>query len=350
MATVTTTDRAKKPRPPAPPTPDGILQLGLGFWGSKTLLSAVELGLFTELAKGPLDSETLRQRLGLHPRGTRDFFDALVALDMLQRQSGRYANTPETDLFLDRSKPSYVGGILEMANSRLYPFWGSLTEGLRTGIPQSEAKTGGNFYEVLYRDPARLKNFLQAMTGLSLGACQAIAKKFPWKRYKTFADVGPAQGALPVQLVLAHKHLSGIGFDLPVCGPIFEEYVRSFGLSDRLRFQPGSFLKDPLPEADVLIMGHILHGESLDDKRTLIQNAYRVLPKDGAYIIFEELIDDERHKNALALLMSLNILVETPGGFNTTASDYSSWMREAGFRKIHVGHLVGPVSMIVGSK
>ena len=226
---------------------------------------------------------------------------------MLQRQSGRYANTPETDLFLDRSKPSYVGGILEMANSRLYPFWGSLTEGLRTGIPQSEAKTGGNFYEVLYRDPARLKNFLQAMTGLSLGACQAIAKKFPWKRYKTFADVGPAQGALPVQLVLAHKHLSGIGFDLPVCGPIFEEYVRSFGLSDRLRFQPGSFLKDPLPEADVLIMGHILHGESLDDKRALIQNAYRVLPKDGAYIIFEELIDDERRKNALALLMSLNI-------------------------------------------
>ena len=350
MATVTTTGRAKKTRQPAPPTPDGILQLGLSFWGSKTLLSAIELGLFTELAKGPLDSETLRQRLGLHPRGARDFFDALVALAMLERRSGRYANTPETDLFLDRSKPSYVGGILEMANSRLYRFWGSLTEGLRTGMPQSEAKTGGNFYEVLYRDPAALKNFLQAMTGLSMGACQAIAKKFPWKGYKTFADIGTAQGALSVQLALAHKHLSGIGFDLPVCGPIFEEYVRSFRLSDRLRFQAGSFLKDPLPEADVLIMGHILHGESLDDKRALIQKAYRVLPKGGAYIIFEELIDDKRRKNALALLMSLNILVETPGGFNATASDYSGWMREAGFPKIHVRHLVGPISMLVGSK
>jgi hypothetical protein len=350
MATVTVTGRAKKTRRPAPPMPDAILQLGLGFWGSKTLLSAIELGLFTELAKGPLDSETLRQRLGLHPRGARDFFDALVALGMLERRSGRYANTPETDLFLDRSKPSYVGGILEMANSRLYLFWGSLTEGLRTGIPQSEAKTGGNFYEVLYRDPARLKNFLQAMTGLSMGACQAIAKKFPWKGYKTFADVGTAQGALPVQLALAHKHLSGIGFDLPVCGPIFEEYVRSFRLSDRLRFQAGSFLEDPLPEADVLIMGHILHGESLDDKRALIQKVYRVLPKGGAYIIFEELIDDDRRKNALALLMSLNMLVEAPGGFNATANDYSGWMREAGFRKIHVGHLAGPVSMLVGSK
>jgi len=144
--------------------------------------------------------------------------------------------------------------------------------------------------------------------------------------------------------------LSGIGFDLPVCGPIFEEYVRSFRLSDRVRFQAGSFLKDLLPEADVLIMGHILHGENLDDKRALIQKANRVFRKGGACIIFEELIDDERRKNALALLMSLNILVETPGGFNATASDYSGWMREAGFRKIHVRHLVGPISMLVGSK
>ena len=170
------------------------------------------------------------------------------------------------------------------------------------------------------------------------------------ERIQNLADVGTAQGALPVQLALAHKHLSGIGFDLAVCGPVFEEYVHSFRLSDRLRFQAGSFPEDPLPEADVLIMGHILHGESLDDKRALIQKVYKVLPKGGAYIIFEELIDDERRKNALALLMSLNILVETPGGFNATASDYSGWIREAGFRKIHTEHLAGPVSMLVGSK
>src|SRR5215470_16785955 len=95
-------------------TADRIMQVGLGFWGSKTLLSAVELGLFTELARSPLDAETLTQRLELHPRGARDFFDALVALGMLKRHEGRYANTPETDQFLDRAKPSYVGGLLEM--------------------------------------------------------------------------------------------------------------------------------------------------------------------------------------------------------------------------------------------
>lgn len=249
------------------PTPERILSLGLGFWGSKTLLSAVEIGLFTELAKEPLDLETLSERLMLHPRSARDFLDALVALGMLERNGDRYTNTTETDLFLDRAKPSYVGGLLEMANARLYPFWGSLTEALRTGQPQNEAKTGGNFFTALYADPGRLKGFLEAMTSASLGAATAIANKFPWDRYETFVDVGTAQGALPVQVARAHNHLSGGGFDLPPIGPFFEEYVNSHGLSNRLRFYPGDFFEDPLPAADVLVMGRILHDWDLEEKR-----------------------------------------------------------------------------------
>jgi Dimerisation domain len=176
-------------------TPERILGLGLGFWGSKTLLSAVEIGLFTELAKGSLDFETLAERLMLHPRSARDFLDALVALGMLERDGDRYSNNPETDLFLDRAKPSYVGGMLEMANARLYRFWGSLTEALRTGHPQNEAKGGEeDFFAAIYSDPARLEGFLKAMTGISLGAAVAIADKFPWDRYETFVDVGTAPG------------------------------------------------------------------------------------------------------------------------------------------------------------
>ena len=197
--------------------PDRIVELGTGFWGAKVLLSAVELGVFSTLAQGPLDGETLRARLGIHPRSARDFFDALVALGMLGRDRDRYANTPETDLFLDRAKPSYMGGLLEMLNFRLYGFWGSLTEALRTGQPQNESKFGGgNLFDALYSDPARLRLFLQAMTGVSLGAAKAMAQKFPWKQYRTFVDIGAAQGGLPVQVALAHAHLTGGGFDLPV--------------------------------------------------------------------------------------------------------------------------------------
>jgi hypothetical protein len=332
-------------------SPDGILQLGLGFWSSRTFLSAVELGLFTELAKGPADLQALSSRFSLHSRGARDFLDALVALGMLDRSvDGKYQNTAQTGLFLDRTKPSYVGGILEMASARLYPFWGSLTEALHTGKPQNEAKSGGNPFDALYADPARLRQFLASMTGLSLGAAQAIAAKFPWKNYKTFIDIGTAQGALPVQIALAHPHLTGGGYDLPVVGPIFNEYIASFNLSQRLKFHPGSFFTDALPQTDVLIMGHILHDWDMDQKRMLLAKAHAALPSGGALIVFDAMIDDQRRTNAMGLLMSLNMLIETPGGFDYTGADCRAWMKEAGFKETRIEPLVGPDSMVVGIK
>lgn len=333
-------------------TPDYIMQLGLGFWASKTLLSAVELDLFTEIAKEPAAAEAVGARLGLHPRGTRDFLDALVSLKVLERDAeGRYYNAPEAATFLDRSKPSYMGGMLEMANARLYPFWGSLTEALRTGQPQNEARSGGaDFFGALYSDPARLEGFLSAMSGLSLGAARAMARQFPWGDYESFIDVGGAQGGLSVQLALAHPHLAGGNFDLPEVGPVFEKYVAAHGLSERLKFHPGNFFKDRMPTADVLVMGHILHDWDLEQKRVLLKKAYDALPAGGALVVYEALIDDGRRENATGLLMSLNMLIETPGGFDYTGEDCRRWMRETGFRETRVEHLAGPDSMVVGIK
>src|ERR1700693_3265439 len=236
------------------PQMDHIMQVGLGFWASKTLMSAVEMELFTELAKHPEDLPTLTTKLRLHPRSARDFLDALVALGFLERRGKEYCNTPSTDFFLDKRKPSYVGGMLEMANLRLYPFWNNLTTALRTGEQQNEAKRGGpSFFAALYATPERLKGFLKAMTGISNGSNRAIASKFPWKNYKTAADVGTAQGDLIVKVALANPHLTGMGFDLPEVAPIFEEYVAANGLSSRVAFRPGSFFQDPLPKADVVM-------------------------------------------------------------------------------------------------
>ncbi len=332
-------------------TPETILQTGFGFWPSKTLLSAIEMGVFSELAGGPQPFDALSGRLRLHPRSARDFLDALVALGFLQREGDRYSNTPETELFLDRKKPSYVGGMLEMANLRLYPFWGNLTEGLRTGRPQNEIRSGGpGLFETLYADPERLKVFLAAMTGLSHGANLSIAQKFPWARYKTFVDVGTAQGDLAAQIALAHPHLRGQGFDLPEVGPVFTEYVQRVGVADRLVFTPGSFFSDPLPKADVVLMGHILHDWDLTEKKMLVKKAFDALSPGGAFVVYEAIIDDDRSKNAFGLMMSLNMLIETPGGFDYTGADCAGWMREAGFTSTRVEPLVGPDSMVVGIK
>lgn len=334
-------------------TPEHIMQIGLGFWASKTLLSAVEMEVFTELAKQPEDLETLRGRLGLHPRSARDFFDALTALGFLRRVDGKYSNSPDTDLFLDKHKRSYIGGVLLMANNRLYGHWNNLTAGLRTGRPQNEAKdleSGKSPFEALYADPARLKQFLAAMTGISRGANMAIAKQFPWKQYRTFADAGTAQGDLAVQIALANSHLSGKGFDLPEVAPIFEEYAEQHGLAKRLEFVPGSFFEDPLPKVDVITMGHILHDWNLEEKKLLIRKAYQAIPTGGALVVYDTIIDDDRSQNAFGLLMSLNMLIETPGGFDYSGADCQGWMKEAGFRETRVEHLVGPDSMVVGIK
>jgi hypothetical protein len=329
-----------------------IMQLGLGFMASKTLLSAVELGLFTVLADGPLDAEALRARTGVHRRSARDFFDSLVALGMLERdESGRYANTPATDLYLDRRKESYVGGLLEMMNARLYSHWAALTEGLKTGLHQNEAKgKDESAFTALYADPVRLEVFLGAMTGVSLPNARAIARAFPWRDHRTMIDIGTAQGCVPVQIALAHPHIRGGGFDLPPVRPVFERYVAAHGLADRLRFHPGNFFDDPFPPADVLVMGHVLHDWDLPTKKMLLKKAYETLPAGGALVVYDMIIDDARRKNVAGLLMSLNMLIETPGGFDYTGADCIGWMREAGFAAPQIEPLVGPHSMVIGLK
>jgi hypothetical protein len=333
------------------PNPEKIMQTGLGFWASKTLLSAIEIGLFTELAKGAERFDVLCGRLGLHERSARDFLDALVALGFLARKGDEYSNTPETGLFLDRKKPSYIGGILEMANHRLYPFWGHLTEALRTGKPQNELKGGGpGLFETLYADPARLKQFLAAMTGISHGANLQIARALPWKQHRSFVDVGTAQGDLATQIALHNPHLTGVGFDLPEVAPIFEEYAQACGVAARLTFTPGDFFKQDLPKADVVLMGHILHDWDLPTKKLLIAKAYQALPTGGLLVVYEAIIDDDRSKNAFGLMMSLNMLIESPGGFDYTGADCQGWMKDAGFTSARVEHLVGPDSMVVATK
>lgn len=240
-----------------------------------------------------------------------------------------------------------------MANQRLYGHWSHLTEALRTGRQQNESKEAGDGkspFEALYADPARLKNFLAAMTGISRGSNLAIARQIPWSQYQTFADVGTAQGDLAVQIAVANPHLNGIGFDLAEVGPIFEEYAERHGLNGRLRFVSGNFFEDQMPKVDVITMGHILHDWNLEEKKMLLRKAYEAISPGGAVVVYDAIIDDDRSKNAFGLMMSLNMLVETPGGFDYTGADCMGWMKEAGFREARLEHLVGPDSMVVGTK
>jgi hypothetical protein len=332
-----------------------IKEIGFGFWSSKTLLSAVELGLFTALGKSAMTGGELQTALALHARANPDFFDALVALQLLDREgdgaAARYRNTPETAAFLDRASPTYIGGILEMLNARLYRFWGELTEGLRTGQPQNEIKsTGTSMFEELYREPARLEQFMDAMSGVSAANFAAFAEKYDFSSYRTMCDVGGATGQLSMCVARRHSHMQCVSLDLPPATAIAERRIAAAGLIDRVSAQAIDFFSDPLPRADVVTMGMILHDWNLERKMHLIRAAYEALPAGGAFVVIENLIDDARRENAFGLLMSLNMLIEFGDAFDFTAADFFGWCRSVGFRRTEVIPLDGPASAGVAYK
>src|SRR3954447_23161256 len=335
--------------------PSHILQVGMGFWGSKTLLSAVELELFTRLGSESMTGPEIAEALGLDARAIPDFPDALVALELLDREGegsdALYRNTQAGAVFLDKASPAYIGGMLEMANARLYGFWGDLTEALQTGRPQNEIKqTGKAMFEELYSDEARLEQFMNAMAGISAGPFMALAEKFDFSKYETLCDVGGATGQLSIIVANRHPHMRCTSFDLPVVEPIARRAIEVAGLDERVTTAGGDFFVGPLPEADVITMGLILHDWNLERKMQLIKAAYEALPKGGAFIVIENIIDDARRDNAFGLLMSLNMLIEFGDAFDFTGGDFAGWCKEVGFKEIDVVPLAGPTSAAIAYK
>ncbi len=335
--------------------PSHIMQVGMGFFGSRALLSAVELELFTHLGDEKVSGAALGKCLGLHPRAIPDFPDALVALKLLDREgdgpSALYANTPDTALFLDKNSPAYIGGILEMAGDRLYGFWGDLSEALTTGKPQNEIKHSGEpMFAKLYSVPERLEQFMNAMAGVSAGNFKALAEKFDFSKYETLCDVGGATGQLSCLVAAANPHMTCTSFDLPEVEPIAKRWIDKAGLSDRVSTASGDFFADPLPKADVITMGMILHDWNLEKKKHLIKSACDALPSGGAFVVIEALIDDARRENAFGLLMSLNMLIEFGDAFDYTGADFKGWCTEAGFDRFEVIPLSGPSSAAVAYK
>ena len=343
--------------PNSPPlSPARILETGMSFWASKTLLTAIKLDLFTYLGTGSKSGEEIRSALGLHPRGLYDFLDALVALGFLKRtgfkENARYYPAEDCALFLDKNKPGYAGGLLEMCNDRLYPFWGDLEEALKTGRPQNEAKhsTGKDIFATLYERPERLEQFLRGMAGAQVGNFSAFAETFDFSTYRTLADIGGANGLLSTLVARKQPHLRCLTLDLPPVTAIAEQCIAEAGLSDRIRAANFDFMTQDFPTADVITMGNILHDWDLETKRMLVAKAYAALPAGGALVVIENIIDNERRHNAFGLLMSLNMLIETEVGYDYTFAEFETWSLEAGFQSCILLPLAGPSSAAVAYK
>lgn len=332
--------------------PQHLLESGMAFWSSRLILTAVECGVFTVLSDGPMSGSELTEALGWYPRAAGDVLDALVGLGLLRRdRSGRYSNTIRSAMFFDRTKPSYAAGLLELSSKRLYELWGGLPDLLRSGLPAAkEGQEENEFFPSLYRDPVAMREFLIGMTGVSTGEATLLAARFPWKRFRTFVDIGSAQGALPVRVALTHPHLRGAGFDFAEVRPLFEEYVALFDMQDRVRFIAGDCLDGPLPGADVISFGHVFHGFNRAVRSKLVGKAYDAVPPGGALIVYDAMIDRGRRRNYASLLSSLNVMLETREGYECSIDECADMFREHGFVRVKARHLIGPTSAVCGFK
>ncbi|SMC61707.1 methyltransferase [Pedobacter nyackensis] len=339
------------------PSPENIMKIGTGFWASKILLTAVSFQLFTKLAeKKSMKAKDVKDILGFKctDRNVYDWLDALTVFGFLKREgildTAIYSNTADSDTFLDKNKPSYIGGILEMLNNRLYAFWNNLGEGLLTGLPQNEAKKGENIFSLIYNDPEKLKEFTNAMSGIQMGNFMAFAKKFDFVNYKTLIDVGGSAGLLSLMVAKHNLHIHCTSFDLPAVEPIANATIQQFGLSDRVKTVSGDFFTMPIPNADIVVMGNILHDWDEEHKISLMKKAYDALPDNGAFVAIEGIIDDERKQNAFGMMMSLNMLIETGTGFDYTFADFNRWADIVGFKTTEILPLEGASSAAIAYK
>lgn len=320
---------------------EAILRLGNAFCESQALLTAAELDVFGALHGRPATAGEVAAGLGLPGRGVRDLLDLLTGLGLLVREGGHYRNSAAADAHLVPGRAEYVGGFLRGARANLYPVWGGLTETLRTGEP----RTGAAEFAEMFTDPDAVARYAGIQDGVLRPLVSQIVELVDWAARRSVLDVGGCQGTLMAALVHAHAGLEGHVFDLPGMRPVFDERMRATGAGDRVRFHAGDFFADPLPAADVVVLGHVLHNWDLGRREHLVRSAFAALPPGGLLVVHDRMLDDEKPV-VDNLVASLMMALVTQEGAEYPVSELVELAGGAGFGSV-TSHPLGTNETLV---
>lgn len=325
-------------------SPLPLMQLSSGFWAFKTLAAAHELDLFTHLSRnGGTTSKELAKRFGTAERPAEMLLTACAALGLLKKKAGRYQNSALAAQFLVRGKPYYFGGFIEMLDKRLYPAWGKLTEAIRTNRPTSwDPEKQGSLFEG--EDPEMLAHFWEAMHSISSSTARALGAAVDLSRCKRLLDVGGGSGAFDIELCRRYRRLRATVYDLPHVVEIAASKIAQAGFGDRIQTAAGDFFTDASYPAghDAIVLSLIMHDWNEEEDRRILRKCYDALPSGGMVIICELLVNNEKTGPVPGALMSLNMLIETAGGRNYTAAEYTGWLSDTGFHKIRTVRFASP--------
>lgn len=315
------------------PSPVPLMQISTGFWASKTLATAHELGLFDHLDEmGGVTPAELAEAYAIDLRPADMLLTGCAALGLLEKRGERYLNAPLADRYLVRGRPYYFGGWIEMLDRRLYPGWGKLTEAVRTNRPTTwDPDRQRSLFEG--EDPELLEVFWEAMHSLSSMTARTFGETVDLGDRAHLLDLGGGSGAWAIELCRLYPALEATVFDLPGVVEVAQEKIATAGLGDRIDTVAGDFFAEgPLPTGyDAILLSMVLHDWAETKNRALLGKCHEALPAGGRVVIAELLVDDDRTGPAPAALMSLNMLIETEGR-NYTAAEYQEWLLDAGFR------------------
>lgn len=310
------------------------MQMATGFWVSKTLMTAVELGVFSKISAYQNDNEsksmTLREFQNIigieESRPAEAFTTALVSLGLLEVSKNNngekaFANSELSSMFLDKSKPTYIGDVIAMFDERLYKRWDKLSEALKTNKPIGE-KQGEDIESVFDKaksnlEVEQLQKITNAMYGISIGPAMALAKNVDFSKHKKMMDIGGGSGVYAIQVVANNpNHMSAVVLDSkPVC-QVADGYIKQYNLQDKVQTMTFDFFNDQLPnDCDVAFLSHIVHIFDKDKNITLLKKIYDSLQNENGIIMISEwLLNDEKTGPIASALMGLTMIIENSGG------------------------------------
>lgn len=300
------------------------MSLARAFQGSRVLLTALELDVFTALGEGPQTSEEVAAARQTDPRATDRLLNALVALELLTKEAGQFRNTPLTQAFLVAGQPGYVGGALRHT-ANLWHTWSTLTDAVRAG----RSVVADPINE---RGPEWLASFIAAMHHNASRRAPEVIRWLELDGVRRVLDVGGGSGAYAMALAQAKPDLEVVVFDLPSVIPLTQGYVAAAGLSDRIAMQAGDYTVDELGTGfDLAFLSAIIHINSPEQNRALLAKCARALNPGGQIVIQDFIMDEDRTTPAGGALFALNMLVGTQAGDTYTEAEVQDWLQGCGF-------------------
>jgi len=356
--------------PPNNISPSPIMQMATGFWVSKTLMTAVELGVFTKLSAYQKDSDsksmTMREFQNIigieESRPAEAFTTALVSLGLLKVNKNKneekvFANSEVSSMFLDKSKSTYIGDVIAMFDERLYKRWDKLSEALKTNKPIGERQ--GEDIESIFdkaksnQEVEQLQKFTHAMHGVSIAPAMALAKNVDFSNHKKMMDIGGGSGVYAIQVVAnSPNNMSAVVLDSkPVC-QVADGYIKQYNLQNKVQTMTFDFFKDQLPnDCDVAFLSHVIHIFDKDKNITLLKKIHDSLSNENGIIIISEwLLNDEKTGPISSALMGLTMIIENSKGRGYSYIEISEMLTEAGFKNIEKRPLIEPAEIVIGYK